>query len=76
MSKHKPKLQSGSLSGERAASFEVEHQKGSSKVPFATTLDSGLYKRLKVAAALDDTTISDIVGEAIERELDRRGHQT
>lgn len=47
------------------------------RVPFSTTLNAGLYEKLKAIHFYEDIRISDIVNQAVERAVDeleeRRG---
>lgn len=47
------------------------------RVPFSTTLNAGLYEKLKAIHFYEDIRISDIINQAVERAVDeledRRG---
>lgn len=49
------------------------------RVPFSTTLNAGLYEKLKAIHFYEDIRISDIINQAVERAVeeleDRRGEK-
>lgn len=56
---------------------ETSNHAERSRVPFSTTLNAGLYEKLKAIHFYEDIRISDIINEAVERAVDeledRRG---
>lgn len=42
------------------------------RVPFASTLDAGLYEKMRAAAYWDETNIADILESAVRAEILRR----
>lgn len=47
------------------------------RVPFSTTLNAGLYEKLKAIHFYEDVSISDVINQAVERAVneleERRG---
>ena len=74
MSRNKPKLSLGNPD-ENAAdenpydSEQIERANERSRVPFSTTLDAGLYEKLKAAHFFDKLSIADIVNDAVRKKI-------
>lgn len=82
MSRDKPKLSFGSSEESEASpnaydAGQLERASERSRVPFSTTLDAGLYEKLKAINFYDKHRIADIVNQAIREKIDaleeRRG---
>ena len=72
MSNHKPQMQSSRLSGASDAGYDPEQLDRESqrkRVPFSTTLDAGLYEKLKTMAFYNEGSIADLVNTAVRRAL-------
>lgn len=80
MSRNKPKLSlgnpdDGATEENPYDSEQIERASERSRVPFSTTLDAGLYEKLKAAHFFDKLRIADIVNEAVRtkvRELEEQ----
>ena len=74
MSRDKPKLSLGSTEESEASSNaydagQLERASERSRVPFSTTLDAGLYEKLKAINFYDKYRIADIVNQAIREKI-------
>ena len=75
MSRDKPKLSLGSMEeGEASTNAydagQLERASERARVPFSTTLDAGLYEKLKAINFYDKHRIADIVNQAIGEKID------
>jgi len=81
MSRDKPKLSLSDTDNQADQNpydqDQIERASERSRVPFSTTLDAGLYEKLKAAHFYDNHQIADIVNQAIREKVakieDRRG---
>jgi hypothetical protein len=74
MSREKPKLSLGNSDDLKTEenpydSEQIERASERSRVPFSTTLDAGLYEKLKAAHFYDKVRIADIVNEAVRQKV-------
>lgn len=67
----KPKMDFDAGQGQTAGFDERQVQRESERrrVPFSTTLNAGLYEKLKTMAFLKEGAIADVVGEGVRRVI-------
>jgi hypothetical protein len=74
MSSEKPKLSLDSADEDQSQenpydTDQIERASERSRVPFSTTLDAGLYEKLKAINFFDDEQIADIVNQAVREKI-------
>jgi hypothetical protein len=73
MSRDKPKLSLSDTDNQADQNpydqEQIERASERSRVPFSTTLDAGLYEKLKAAHFYDNHRIADIVNQAIREKV-------
>jgi hypothetical protein len=69
MSSDKPQIAFGSEEDAGFDEEQLERESERSRVPFSTSLDAGLYEKLKAMHFWDDVRIADVVNEAVRRAI-------
>jgi hypothetical protein len=69
MSSEKPQITFGSEDDAGFDDEQLERESERNRVPFSTSLDAGLYEKLKAMHFYDNIGIADVVNEAVRRAI-------